>query len=123
MKGKSKKMRKRKMKMNKYMKFLLLVLFVGAFFSYCTKSDKVNSTNKELIVLMGSNDTEINSDLRMSVDGVKQYLNENEIQVTYLEDTNDSGYLLKFKSEEKRIESAMTDIDLLEICKEFYEIY
>lgn len=75
---------------------------------------------KELILLLGENKTEINSDILYSVEGIKKYLKRNNIKLTTRYDLKQSGYLLINKTQ-KIINTAMTDVELLEICQEFYK--
>lgn len=76
---------------------------------------------KEIVVLTGCNNIEIISDIENSIKGISKFIKSQNVEIIFKNDTIDCGYILKYDSKLKTIESAMTDIDLLEECKIFFK--
>ena len=110
-------------KKNKSINFVSLIILVAIsiVFSFTCKENQKSDKSKEIIVLLGTDNVEINADIEHSIEGIKTFLNDNNIKLIIKSHTEQSGYILKYDSKEKQINTAMTDIDLLEICKEFYK--
>ena len=64
---------------------------------------------------------EIQFDLGYSISGIGSFAEKNGIQITK-GPTGKYTYILKHGSKKKEIESVYTDVDLMETCKEFFEI-
>ena len=77
-------------------------------------------SSKEIIGLTGCKDNEVVSDIEYSLENLSDYAESNKINISFDEASTECGYILKDGSKSKNIRSAMTDIDLIYICKEFF---
>lgn len=92
--------------------FFLLVLF----FSSCNNE----SSTKKIIVFNGCDDVEVQQDLSLSIQGNTSYLKDNMIEVSIDSTTSTCGYKLIYGDKVKHIESVITDLDLMLLCKQFF---
>ena len=99
--------------LNCKMKVLLIILIPIVV---CCSGDDMSIT-----VYNSCSDAEATLELMRSVDKNKEYLKKNGIDVHVSSDTR-CGYLLKRRNEQKFIEGAMTDIDLLMEAEKFFRI-
>ena len=87
----------------------------------CQLSCNKKNEKRELIVLLGCDETEVVSDIQYSIQKLTDYFATNHIIVTTKYDTTECGYILKYNQEEFHIESALTDADLLEEIEKVFK--
>lgn len=106
------------------MKRLILGVILVMLTSFC--QEKVNkndqNSNRSMTVLLGCNDNEVVSDLNYSVEHISTYLKLNNIKLNFDEQKSECGYVLKDNKNKKYIESALTDIDLINELNSFFNI-
>jgi len=107
---------KRKMRVN-----YIFLIFVSSVM-FLIGCNKEMPQNKEIIVSLGCNDTEIISDIEHSLKEISPFLKSNNVNLMIKGNVPECGYLLKFGSKQKNIDSAITDVELIDIGKDFFEI-
>lgn len=109
----------------------VLVVLLSIFFGCQSASEKQGEVmeervreflkEKELVVYFGCNNIEIIHDLSLSVDQNLNILKEYNIELTRDTTANKCGYLLKKGEINKSFDSAITDVDLMLILKDFFK--
>ncbi|NIP27338.1 MAG: hypothetical protein GWO38_26875, partial [Phycisphaerae bacterium] len=68
----------------------------------------------------GCESAEVYSDIEVSISGITRFAEENDIRLVAEDKSKKCGYLLVFGDKTRYIRSAMTDVDLLLLSKEFF---
>jgi hypothetical protein len=76
--------------------------------------------SKKIITHISCEEFEIAGDLEHSVTANKLYFEENNIDVSYSEDSGKCGYELRNGATTKNIERVLTDIELYDECRKFF---
>ncbi len=104
-------------------KLTMLLLFLVLIPSCQNQNDtKEGAYIRSVTILLGCNDVEVTSDLKYSVENISAYLKQNKIKLVVDEKKNGCGYLLKDGDRINKIESALTDLDLIGELKSFFGI-
>ena len=99
-------------------KIKVLLLYSFTFFIVSCESP----VERLIIVNIGCDEFEITSDIQLSIDNNRDFLNEMNIAIEIDTLKKYCGYKLIKGEEERLVKSAMTDIDLLNEVSEFYNI-
>jgi hypothetical protein len=110
--------------MKKQISNLVIVLLLILFACNQSNHGQVSKAQKTIIVYFNgcSGETEITSDLEHSIESNQTLLDKNQIKVQFDTIQNKCGYILKWDNKEKEALSAMTDIELQEFVKNFFNI-
>lgn len=103
---------------------VLILLIIISCDNKKQKEQPLQNDNKEIILYCNGceEDTEIISDLENSVDANKDFLTAHHIKLRIDTVENKCGCKLIWNKKGKTIESVMTDIELQNELKEFFEI-
>lgn len=78
---------------------------------------------KKVLYLTGCNDTEVISDIRYSIEGFSRFASKHNIQlISNKGDKNKCGYILIFNEKKKTVNSSLTDVDSVTICRDFFTL-
>jgi hypothetical protein len=104
---------------NRVIIFSIPILFL---MMACSKENNGSSKTfaQRIVVVKGTKDLEILDDLQNSINNLNDYFVKKDIHIIYKDTTGWSGYILENGSNKKVIKSIMTDIDLLNKCKEYF---
>jgi hypothetical protein len=85
---------------------------------------EVSSASKERFVyyFLGCDEVEVYSDIEVSIDGFAKFASENNIRLVRGEESRKCGYFFVVGERFEFVESALTDVDLLLMSKEFFQI-
>ncbi len=106
-------------KKRRFMTILIVPTVISIFF--CTSLSIANE-GKKIVYLTGCRDAEITSDIETSIEGITDFLKKNEIKLVKQRNSRKCGYILIMNTKKKFIESALTDVDLIEMSEEFFKI-
>ena len=114
-------------KLNCFILFCILILFTACKNEQNVKnnssSNELKKNNYSLIVQLAKTDeSEVLDDIGYSVNKLSNYLTKNNIKVVINNDAKWSGYILQKDTTKKKYEGAMTDVDLMMCCNEFFSI-
>ena len=73
-------------------------------------------------VHLGCSSVEANNDMRHSVASLKEFFQRNSIEISFIDKDSLCGYQLKSGIEQKFLRGAMTDIELQNECRAFFQI-
>jgi len=97
---------------------LFMILPYGFASGVSTSTLKVK---KVIAYYVGCEDKEVISDIEYSIKSIASYANDNKIAIKKI-NNKECGYTLIFGEKRKLIESAQTDVDLIEICNIFFKL-
>jgi hypothetical protein len=78
-------------------------------------------SGREIIYLVGCDDVEVVSDIEYSVKQFESYAKEQNISLIK-KDSKKCGYILIYNGKKHYEKSALTDVDLMELCKKYFKI-
>lgn len=100
---------------NKIAKRLFIFAICGLMTAGCMEKD-----SKKIIMYISCGEFEIAGDLEHSVNANKLYFEENNIDISYSEDSGKCGYELRNGAKTMNIERVLTDIELHDECRKFF---
>lgn len=93
-----------------------LIMLITGSMAACSSNDLA------IYYYPGCDNTEVSSDIRDSVEGISEFAKENRIALGAKEEAGKCGYLLVSGKENKYVGTAMTDLDLMVLSKEFFRL-
>jgi len=100
-------------------KIIVIAFVTLAIISIYEISAKATEEEKKIIYFTGCENAEVVSDIENSIKGVAYYANENNILINKIA-RKKCGYMLIIGNRKKVLKSALTDADLIDICKKYF---
>ncbi len=94
----------------------------AAIITHALMAAAIAADNKKVIYFIGCKNTEAVADIKYSIDGIANYAEQHEISIGKGTKGEQCGYLLIFNDKKKTLNSALTDVDLHQIMKKFYNL-
>lgn len=85
-------------------------------------SAKEDTYNKYVYYFLGCGNNEVISDINLSIHTLKDFTQDNNINIIYIENIKTCGYLLAYGDESEYRQSALTDVDLMLLLANFFRL-